>query len=289
VIAIDLHALLYPPITRERVQAIREDGHARRTCFRTTHAHQPKRSQPPYAGTFDVPFFGTIDRVFESDLGLPLFRNKNRRGWWRSIETPEEFDRIAAWVKAQGSRVLLRDCLDMSLALGINLEEGPDGQPAGHTRLGELEARAKAGPDEEAIGQLQAAFIDTIRAVAGYRDARLIAAVPPRPGKGHDLPALLAARLAASLGIEDLTGRFRFAPAKGTVKTARLEEKWVAWEQSGVVFEPPLSGRPTVILIDDKCQSGITVQFVAAVLRAAGAGAILGLCAVKTWRDTDNA
>ena len=285
----DLDDGTYPAITRENVEKILADGQPRRICFRTTHAHEPKRSQPPYVGTINVPFVETIGPVFKSDLGLELFPNQNRRGWWRSIKTQEEFDRIAAWVKAQGSRVFLRDCLDMSLALGINLEAGPDGQPAGYSRLGELEARAKAEPDKDAIGQLQAAFIETIRAVPHYREAKHIAAVPPRPDKGHDLPSLLAARLADALGIENLTGRFRFTADKGTVKTARLEEKWAAWERSGLAFQPALADRPAVILIDDKYQSGITMQFVASVLRAAGAGKILGLCAVKTWRDTDNA
>ncbi|GGG50683.1 hypothetical protein GCM10010964_42410 [Caldovatus sediminis] len=285
----DFDQAIPPPITQQRVVALLADNHPRRICFRTTHAHEPKRSQPPYAGTLNVPFCETIGRIFESDLGLRLFQNPNRPGYWRSIQTEEEYARIETWVKQQGTRVFLRDCLDMSLALGINLEKGPDGQPAGHTPLGALEARAKAGPDEEAISQLQAAFIATIRAVPGYREARLIAAVPPRPGKAHDLPSLLAGRIAAALGIEDLTPRFRFAAPKGTVKAARLEEKWAAWEQSGLGFDPPLSERLAVILIDDKYQSGISIQFVASVLRAAGAGEIYGLCAVKTWRDTDNA
>jgi len=58
--------------------------------------------------------------------------------------------------------------------------------------------------------------------------------------------------------------------------------------------ESPVTGagitdRPAVIVIDDKYQSGISIQFVASVLRAAGAGEIFGFCAVKTLRDTDNA
>jgi predicted amidophosphoribosyltransferase len=177
----------------------------------------------------------------------------------------------------------------MSLALGINLEEGPDGEPAGHTPLGELEARAKAAPDEEALSQLMAAFLEAIQTVPGYRDAKFVAAVPPRLGKEYDLPSVLAARIAAALSLDDLTPRFQSAAPKGTVKTARLEEKWAAWEQSGLTFEPSLPKRPAVILIDDKYQSGMSIQFVASVLRSAGAGDIYGLCAVKTWRDTDNA
>ena len=177
----------------------------------------------------------------------------------------------------------------MSLALGINLEEGPDGQAGGHTRLGALEARAKVTPDEDAIGELVTEFVETLRVVPGYSDAKLIAAVPPRPGKKYDLPSQIAARVADELNLENLTPRFQFAAAKGTVKTARVDEKWAAWERAGLSFEPALKKRPSVVLVDDKYQSGISIQYVASVLRAAGAGHIYGLCVVKTRRDTDNA
>ena len=287
--AMDLDALMYPPITRARFEACRTDGRARRICFQTTHAGEPKRSKPPYVGTFNVPFFDTIGRSFAAGTNAELFPNRNFTGsYWRSIQEEAEFERIEAWVKRQGSRVFLRDCLDMSVALGMNIAQG-EGGLEGHTRLGALEARAKAAPDEAAIAELVTAFVDTIRDLPGYREAKLIAAVPPRPGKPYDLPSVLAARVAAALSLTDVTERFHFAQPKGTVKEARVEEKWAAWEQSGLTFSPALSGRPGVIVIDDKYQSGMSIQFVASVLRAAGAGEICGICAVKTLRDTDNA
>ena len=43
-----------------------------------------------------------------------------------------------------------------------------------------------------------------------------------------------------------------------------------------------------IILIDDKYQSGITLQFVASRLLEKGASKVFELCAVKTWRDDDN-
>lgn len=279
----------YPPITQEGFETLRTDGRPRRVCFRTTHAGEPKRGKPPYVGTFNVPFFDTVGRIFEDDTGLELFQNRNFFGaYWRSIRDAAEFERIEGWVKRQGSRVFLRDCLDLSVALGMNIAQSEAGLE-GHTHLGALEARAKAAPDEEAIAELVTRLADTIRDLPGYREAKLIAAVPPRPGKPYDLPCVLAARVAAALSLTDVTARFRFAQPKGTVKAARVEEKWAAWEQSGLAFAPELEGRPAVIVIDDKYQSGITLQFVASVLRAAGAGDLYGMCAVKTLRDTDNA
>lgn len=279
----------YPPITRERFEAQRTDGRARRICFQTTHTGEPKRSNPPYVGALNLPFFDTVGRIFETDCGVRLFENRNPTGgFWRSMQDEAEFEKIAAWVKRQGSRVFLRDCLDMSLALGMNIALG-EGGLEGHTRLGALEARAKAAPDVAAIADLVTSFADTIRELPAYREAKLIAAVPPRPGKPYDLPSLLAARVATALSLTDVTSRFHFAQPKGTVKEARVEDKWAAWAQSGLTFSPELSGRPAVIVIDDKYQSGTSIQFVASVLRAAGAGELLGICAVKTLRDTDNA
>lgn len=286
---INLDQRPYPPITREGFEALRTDGHPRRICFQTTHAGQPKRSNPPYVGTFNVPFFETVGRIFEADCGLELFGNRNFQGtYWRSIQQDDEFTKIEAWVQRQGTRVFLRDCLDLSLALGMNIAHG-EGGPEGHTRLGALEARAKTAPDESAITELVKDFAATICDLPGYKDAKLITAVPPRPGKTYDLPSILAARLAAALSLTDLTGRFHFTHPKGTVKEALIEDKWAAWEQSGLSFAPALERRPPVIVIDDKYQSGTSIQYVASVLRAAGAGEALGICAVKTLRDTDNA
>lgn len=285
----DLDRLRYQLITRERFESLRTDNRPRRICFQTIHADQPKPSKAPYAGTFNVPFFETVGRVFKSQLGLDLFENKKiPGGFWRSLRNQDEFDRVSAWVKQQGSRVFIRDCLEMSIALGMNIVQSEVG-PEGHTHLGTLEARAKAAPDEAALTELATAFADTIQDLPGYRDVRMVAAVPPRRGKPYDLPSELAARVAAALSLTNLTSCFQFISQKGTVKEARVEDKWLAWQQSGLTFSPALEGRPRVIVIDDKYQSGTTLQYVASVLRASGAGEIYGMCAVKTLRDTDNA
>ncbi|MBF0334071.1 MAG: nickel-dependent hydrogenase large subunit, partial [Alphaproteobacteria bacterium] len=60
------------------------------------------------------------------------------------------------------------------------------------------------------------------------------------------------------------------------------------YEAAGLTMVPSLTGAPAVILIDDKYQSGVTLQYVASRLYQAGARRVYGLCAVKTMRDTDN-
>lgn len=213
---------LQPPITRDDFEVIRTDGRPRRVCFATTHAQEPKRGTA-YAGTLNLPFIETVGPLLNEGCNAELWPNRNVAGtFWRSIQSTDEFDRIDAWARAQGTRVFIRDCLDLSVALGPNLVEIEHGF-GGHTRLGGLESRAKRC-ESDAIKTLVKKMAATIRALPMYRDAKLISAVPPRSGKSFDLPTVLTKRIARKLGLEDVTARFRFAATKGTVKAAPVEE-----------------------------------------------------------------
>jgi predicted amidophosphoribosyltransferase len=44
----------------------------------------------------------------------------------------------------------------------------------------------------------------------------------------------------------------------------------------------------SLVVVDDLYQSGLTINYVAEELRAAGAAEVFGLAAVKTLRDDDN-
>ena len=166
-----------------------------------------------------------------------------------------------------------------------NLVDNTSGQ---YTTLGALEAAAKEEPNEQAITALVELYCQAIKNLACYRSAKLIAAVPPRPGKPYDLPSTLARKIAKRLELENLTVDFNFTDTKGSVKSLGLAEKWAAWEKAGLSLKRKLEGASAVVLIDDKYQSGISIQFVASRLQMAGAGKVYGLCAVKTLRDTDN-
>jgi hypothetical protein len=271
-------------INKEKIAEIRGREGAHRISFAYAHKNQPKRSPAPNAGAFSLPFGETILPIFGEDTGLELYLG-NSQGYWRSIKSEAEFTIIETWVKRQGTRHFLRDCLDLSVALDQNLIDNTSGQ---YTELGSLEARAKTTPDEDAISRLTARYVEAIRDLPFYRDAPYIAAVPPRPGKVYDLPSVLADRIAKELGITDLTSHFSFANGKGPIKELSLDKKWDAWEAAGLSFSPKLENRPSVILIDDKYQSGISIQYVASKLYWAGVGKVFGLCAVKTLGDDDN-
>jgi predicted amidophosphoribosyltransferase len=109
----------------------------------------------------------------------------------------------------------------------------------------------------------------------------------PVTGKVWDLPEEITKQVAKKSQKEDISSLVRFHKAKQSVKNIALCDKWPALEAAQVVISGNIKGRE-VILIDDKYQSGTTIQFVASKLFLAGASEVLGLCCVKTWRDTDN-
>jgi len=92
------------------------------------------------------------------------------------------------------------------------------------------------------------------------------------------------------LGKENLTQHFGCARVKQSdLKEAHVEEKWALLEATGLSLKYPIPNRSDVILIDDKYQSGTTMQFVAMKLQEAGARYVFGISLVKTLRDTDSA
>lgn len=275
-----------PTITKERV-TILQSVQPRRISFAFTHKDQPKFDPGEgYVGSFSVPYYESVGRIFEEETALKLYKGRNFGNYWRSIKSDGEFSAISEWVRQQGTRVFLRDCLDLSIALDRNRPD-PDSQR--RTQLGEFENRAKHRHDERAIVHLSLAFSEALSALPVYRDCRFLAAVPAPPGKSFHLPSILAKRIASDLGLTDLTNCFQFEGSKRSIKELGVAEKWDAWEEAGLQFDAPEECRDRpVILIDDKYQSGVTLQFVASRLLEAGVGEVYGLCAVKTLRDTDN-
>lgn len=190
-------------IDAERIANIADDGVPHRIHFPTTHITALKRNAGgKWVGRFSLPFRDTVGPLFEADTGLDLFNSKFG-GCWRSINTDDEFDNIQEWVSSQNSRVFIRNCLPLCLALDFNLQS--EGE---YTEIGNLEDQAKSHQEESAISELVDICCATISSLPFYRDARFIAAVPPRPGKGYDLPSVIVDRVCSELGLHDLTPTF---------------------------------------------------------------------------------
>ena len=278
------------PITLERVIVCRMQT-PKRIDLAGIHSGQLQRKtvagRPNIVGTFSAPFAETIKPIFEASTGLVLFPSTEYGNFWRFIESEEEFAKINDWVAAQGSRIFLRDCLNLSIALDCNFEDAEGG---GYTKLGSLEHLAKSTNDVGAIACLSRVCVETIGDLPYYREAKFVAAVPAMSVKSFDLPSQISSNVAEALGKQNLTTGFECKSLKEVpLKEARVEDKWALLEKTGLRLRTKLPKDADVVLIDDKYQSGTTMQFVAMKLQKAGARYVFGISLVKTLRDTDNA
>jgi hypothetical protein len=232
-------------------------------------------------GSFSLSLrFDTVAQLFHLETGLPI--KTGPYGPWCKVSGPENIELALQWKAKVGKFVFLRDMLELSVALDVNLaEEGV------YTKLGQAEHDAKTDRDKLAVEKLETGLLRAIKRLTPLQDVDGVCAVPPSPGKSWDLPTELAKRIAESCGKLDLSGAVSFSRAKQSVKSLALADKWAALEVADLRVTSDVKGNK-ILLIDDKYQSGTTCQFVASKLYEAGASTVYGLYCVKTWRDTDN-
>jgi predicted amidophosphoribosyltransferase len=268
-------------ITKETVLAAHRQE-PRRKCFADNSGVQKRKARPTFSVAIE-----SAKKVFESQTGLDLRESQEHKNYWRFVDQ-NEIDVVEQWERNQGSLIYLRDCLSLSVALDSNLTNNTSGQ---YTQIGALEHNGKHKRDQNAINQLSDIASQEIQHLPFYKDADLICSVPPRPDKDFDLPSSATSLVSGKVGKQDVTGGFVFGGQKSSVKTSTFDEKWNVWEGAQVSFQnsPVFNvNDKTVILIDDKYQSGITIQYIAMKLQQAGAHEVYGLSFVKTLRDTDN-
>jgi hypothetical protein len=239
------------PITLERVLGYRKLEPSR-IDFARQHTNALKRKEvstsPDVIGSLSLPFAETIKPIFEAETGLTLFKSKGYGNYWFSIKSEEDFSKISDWIDGQGSRIFLRDCLDLSVALDCNFEDPMSGV---HTRLGDLEQRAKQRGEAGAVADLSHLCAETAQSLPYYRDAQFVVAVPPMSAKPFDLPSKVAVHVSARLSKQDLTPHFAYDREKQTsLKEAPLEEKWAILEATGLRLKCPISNETDVILIE---------------------------------------
>ena len=267
--------------------------------FMALQLRNPRRVQVAYSrfltrekkerwcGKCSAQFSETVGPLFKAGTGLSLF--SNQYGVFRSIQSEEEYERVQKWVKEQKTRVFLRTLLPCCVALDI-LRESPD---APHrTKIGELEYLAKRR-DEKAEAKLGEMLANSINSMPIYSDARFVAAVPPLRDGSFGLASRLSGRVADALEIIDLTDNFSRLGEAPAIKNMAEMDKWDGLEKAELTLASGPKNLPkkgeSVILLDDKYQSGTTMHYVAMQMQAAGVdGPILGLVAVKTLRDDDN-
>lgn len=271
-----------PRISRDSVEKNLQQR-PRRICFETTHQNALKEKPgEKWLGSFSVPFRESVYPLFHKMTHLDLWHSKEHGNWWRSLKTPEEVETARKWIVAVQPLVFLRDTMALSIALAEHqVSEG------GRSAIGELEKRAKYDGDRGAIEKLTQHCIEITGSLPYYSNVDAVCAVPPRQGKGFDLPTEIAARLAKAIDRPDATSFLSWVKQKPSLKDEQFEKKWATLEAVGLKCNTEL-GKKKVLLIDDLYQSGITMQFVAMSLIGAGATHVYGLALVKSRRDSDN-
>lgn len=255
----------------------------KRLCFKD-HSRVQKEKKPGSVNSFSVKFKESIVLIYENMTRNKLQYSQQFDNYWHKLNSDEEIQAVEEWEKSQGTRVFLRDCLTCSIALDCNLKDNASGE---YTDIGLHEHEAKMNRSEKSIDGLTNKFIESIAALPFYNEAKLITAVPQRPGKDFDLPSTIVERIASALSLRNITSNFTYSTTKKQTKEIAFTDKWDEWEACGLSLNMQIENQP-VILVDDKYQSGTTANFVAKILQDHGASEVYGLFAVKTLRDTDN-
>ena len=268
-------------ITKDTVLAA-HNQEPRRKCFADNSGVQKRKGRPTFSVAIE-----SAKKIFEAQTALKLRESQEHKNFWCFV-SEEEIEQIEEWERNQGSLIYLRDCLSLSVAVESNFTDNTSGQ---YTTMGDLEHNGKNNRDKNAINQLADIVSQVIQYLPFYKDADLICSVPPRPDKVFDLPSSVTKLVSTKVGKQDVTDGFVFNGQKTSVKAATFDEKWNVWEDAQVSFQNGSDfnvNDKTIILIDDKYQSGITIQYIAMKLQQAGAHEVYGLSFVKTLRDTDN-
>jgi hypothetical protein len=268
-------------ITKKQVLQLLHDGETHRKQFSANSGVQKNKPRP----TFSVKFDSGLCKHFHSGTNLTLRWNEQYQAHYCFLTDPGTIQMVENWEATQGTRVFLRNLMTSSVALDVNFEDNSSRQK---TRLGLLEEQAKHHQDNGAISELIRMASETVSSICYLRDCDYVMGIPAMADKGFDLPRELTRGVAVNTAKADLTPAWKLTGKAGSAKAVGLAEKWDLWANCTSDYAgPSLKGR-RVILIDDKYQSGITIQFWASKLLEMGATEVHGLSMVKTLRDTDN-
>ena len=169
----------------------------------------------------------------------------------------------------------MRDCLDISLSLSMNIIENES-----RTEIGELEYQSKYNSNNDAEEQLVSLCKEWINKLPYYKDADLICAVPSNTP--NNLPQRIVDKL--DITATNISNTILWTSKTRNVKDAEnVEDKISILEESGFTInnKEQLKNK-VVILFDDLYMSGVTLQYIAMKLKEAGVQRVLGLTIVKS-------
>ena len=260
-------------ITLENIKEIVSSNSTKRINFSSSHAGALKKYNDRWKIT--LPFKESIQPIIKKEIGndIDLF-DSVFGGLWRPI-TNEEYNKWHDFIARYENIVFLRDCLDISLSLSMNIIENES-----RTEIGELEYQSKYCRNNDAEEQLVSLCEEWINKLPYYKDADLICAVP------SDTPNNLPQRIVDKLDITatNISNTILWTSKTRNVKDAEnVEDKISILEESRfTINNKEQLNDQVIILFDDLYMSGVTLQYIAMKLKEAGAQRVLGLTIVKS-------
>jgi Predicted amidophosphoribosyltransferases len=260
-------------ITLENIKESVSSNSTKRINFSSSHAGALKKYNDQWKIT--LPFKDSIQPIIKKEIGndIDLF-DSDYGGVWRFI-TNEEYDKWHDFITYYKNIVFLRDCLDISLSLSMNIIENES-----RTEIGELEYQSKYNSNNDAEEQLVSLCKEWINKLPYYKDADLICAVPSNTP--NNLPQRIVDKL--DITATNISNTILWTSKTRNVKDAEnVEDKISILEESGFTInnKEQLKNK-VVILFDDLYMSGVTLQYIAMKLKEAGVQRVLGLTIVKS-------
>lgn len=186
------------------------------------------------------------------------------------------------------NHLTLDTSLDECHALAMrSLPPTQEGGEWKRTKLGELVYRAKYRGNQAFISVIADHMAEFIVAHPRYQRAEVVVAAPRSSvGEVLDLPNEIAIRIVAAL-------RKSVAVARKTRQTAPHKDLWKRGDievlktnvKESMIVRESLKGK-SVILLDETCGSGATLEELGRACRVAGALEVLGLAATKNAKFT---
>lgn len=254
------------------VLALLKNGGVRRIHFASTHctALKIKENAPSW---LNVPFTDSIEPLLKSEVsGFNGFIPNKFGSYSCPINDDSILSEISNFIEINKNRVFLKDTLDLSVALDMNMSK-----PGEYTEVGELEHEAKENNDENALKKLAQIIDSFISSTRLYKTADFVCAMPSHRG--------LPLRLVRSL--EECQARDISTHVSWNKDAIRgIEEpidKYNSLKNTSLNISDELDlNDKTIIIIDDLYKSGATAMHLGLEFKKKGAKFVYGLFLVKS-------
>lgn len=264
-------------ISIDLLQNMIEDTQTKRVHFASTHKEAIKAN--PNYNYLKLPFDNTIGNFLESEINCHLF-DSDYGGYWHRIESEYELNQIRNFIKKYENIVFLRDFLDLSVALDMNMISIGE-----HSQTGLWEYEAKYNDNQQAVENLVNLCQQRLNEMPFYKNADYICGMPQSPNVKPKLPKLIVNRISGH-SLADISDKIWFKKNQQLKNCNTAQEKLEALSESNFLIDKDLdlSGK-TVIILDDLYQSGLTINYIAMKLKEHGAKHVFGLCLVKALNN----